>query len=83
MNKDYFDRKPKVILHRVVKLLDHVVVTLDLYKNEEKLNCMYHFLYAVIRPAGLLESMNIINIIDKWKLQLFKLHIDRKRLEML
>ncbi|XP_025419913.1 uncharacterized protein LOC112690180 isoform X2 [Sipha flava] len=83
VTKDYLHRKPKIILHRIIKLLDHVVVTLDLYKNEEKLECMYHFFYAVIRSAGFFEYMDLINVIDKWKMQLFKLHIDRKRLMIL
>lgn len=80
MNKDYFHKKPHVILHRVINLLDHVVVTFDLYQDEEKLDCMYNFLYAVIRPSGILESMHLINIIDKWKMHLFKLHITRIKL---
>lgn len=80
VTKDYFQQKPKVILHHVIKLLDHVVLTLDLYNDEEKISCMYNFLYAVIRPAGILESMKLINIIDKWKMHLFKLHIARMQL---
>lgn len=77
MNKTYFQSNPKKILERVIQLLEHVVVTFDLYKNEDKLSIMYDFLNSIARPNGWSQSLKLVNILDQWKLQLFRLHVDR------
>lgn len=76
MNTDYFKNK-KHVLKNVIELLEHVVVILDLFKDEKKLSVMYDFLYSIIRPT---DHMNqtLVNILDQWRLKLFRLHIERK-----
>lgn len=81
MNKNYFSQNSKKILKNLIHLLEHVVVILDLYKNEEKLSNMYDFLYANAKPVGLSESsLRLVNILDQWKLHLFRLHVNRKKM---
>jgi len=78
VDKNYFKKSPKKILFSVVQLLEHVVFIFNLYQKEEKLQDMYNFLYAVIKPSGLSDSMKLINIIDQWRLRLFRFYVNRK-----
>lgn len=76
VNGDFFKQNPISIVYNVIQLLEHVVVVFDLYANEEKLSEMYRFLKAAIRQIGLLDSNKFVNILDQWRLRLFRLHID-------
>lgn len=78
VSKNYFNTNPKNVLYNVIQLLEHVVVIFDLYKEEEKLDGMYNFLNAAVKPTGLLDSQKLVNILDQWRLQLFRLHVNRK-----
>lgn len=78
VDKNYFKKNPKKILFSVVQLLEHVVIIFNLYQEEEKLQDMYNFLYAVIKPSGLSDSMKLINIIDQWRLRLFRFYVNRQ-----
>ncbi|XP_025195249.1 uncharacterized protein LOC112594595 isoform X2 [Melanaphis sacchari] len=78
VDKNYFNKNPKKVLFSVIQLLEHVVVILDLYEEEEKLHKMYNFLNAALKPTGLSNSLKFINILDQWRLRLFRLHVNRK-----
>lgn len=77
MDKKYFQQNPKALIY-VITLLEHVVVIFDLYKDEEKLSCMYDFLNSIAKPTKLLDSYKLVNILDQWRLKLFRLHAIRK-----
>lgn len=77
VDKNYFNKNPKKVLFSVIQLLEHIVVIFELYTEEEKLHNMYDFLNAAVKPIGLSDSMRLINIIDQWRLRLFRLHINR------
>ncbi|XP_015373738.1 PREDICTED: uncharacterized protein LOC107168745 [Diuraphis noxia] len=78
VDKNYFKKSPKKVLFSVVQLLEHVVFIFDLYKEEEKLQDMYNFLNAAIKPSGLSDSMKLINILDQWRLRLFRFYVNRQ-----
>jgi len=80
VNKDFFNRKPKRLLYRLIRLLEHVVIVFDLYKDEKKLSDMYDFLNVVAKPTGLSDSLKLINILDQWRLHLFRLHVNRQNM---
>lgn len=81
VTKDYFDQNSKRLLYGVIQLLEHVVIVFDLYQDKERLSKMYEFLTAAIRSKGLSDSLNLVNILDQWKLRLFRLHIMSKTAE--
>lgn len=70
--REYFKQNPKKV-QCVIKLLNHIVFVLNLYENEEKLQIMHDYLYSLARsfPFG------YINILDQWKLKLFRLKVIR------
>jgi len=78
VDKNYFKKNPTKVLSSVIQLLEHVVFVFDLYKEEKKLEDMYNFLNAVIKPSGLSDSMRLVNVLDQWRLQLFRLYVNRK-----
>jgi len=78
VNKDFFNKKPKRLIYRLIRLLEHVVIVFDLYKDEKKLSDMYDFLNYVVKPNGLSDSLKLVNILDQWRLRLFRLHVNRK-----
>ncbi|XP_022178168.1 uncharacterized protein LOC111039145 [Myzus persicae] len=78
VDKNYFKKTPKKVLSSVVQLLEHVVFVFDLYKEEKKLEDMYNFLHAAVKPSGLSDSMRLVNVLDQWRLQLFRLYVNRK-----
>ncbi|XP_027844062.2 uncharacterized protein LOC114124833 isoform X2 [Aphis gossypii] len=78
VNKDFFNNKPKRLLYRLIRLLEHVVIVFDLYTDEKKLNEMYDFLHCVVKPTGLSDSLKLVNILDQWRLRLFRLHVNRQ-----
>jgi len=78
VDKDYFQKRPRKVLFSVVQLLEHVVFIFDLYKEEEKLHNMYNFLNAAIKPSGLSDSMKLVNILDQWRLRLFRVYVNRQ-----
>lgn len=78
VDKNYFNKNPKKVLYSVIQLLEHVVIVFDLYEEEEKLNSMYNFLNAAVKPTGLSDSLKLVNILDQWRLRLFRLHVNRK-----
>lgn len=77
MDRNYFKQNQKVLSH-IIELLEHVVIVFDLYQDEEKLNDMYNFLYSIAKPSKLLDSHKLVNILDQWRLKLFRMHITRK-----
>ncbi|CAH1724467.1 unnamed protein product [Aphis gossypii] len=77
VDKNYFNKNERKILCSVIQLLEHVVVVFDLYQEEEKLHNMYHFLNAAVKPTGLSDSLKLVNILDQWRLRLFRLHVNR------
>ncbi|VVC34073.1 Hypothetical protein CINCED_3A000319 [Cinara cedri] len=77
VDKKYFKKNPETLSY-VIELLEHVVFILDLYKDEEKLSDMYDFLYCLAKSTKLLDSHKLINILDQWRLRLFRLHATRK-----
>lgn len=77
MNKDFFNSRPKRLLYRLIRLLEHVVIIFDLYQDEEKLSQMYDFLSGMAKPTGLSDSTKLVNILDQWRLQLYRLHVNR------
>lgn len=79
MDKNYFKQNQKVLSH-VIELLEHVVIVFDLYKDEEKLNNMYDFLHSISRPTKLIDSHKLVNILDQWRLKLFRIHVTRERI---
>lgn len=52
VDKSYFNKK-KNILCCVIQLLEHVVFVFDLYQEEKKLEEMYEFLNAAVKPTGI------------------------------
>uniref|UniRef100_A0A2S2NAR2 Uncharacterized protein n=1 Tax=Schizaphis graminum TaxID=13262 RepID=A0A2S2NAR2_SCHGA len=78
VDKNYFKNNPKAVLFSVIQLLEHVVIIFDLYEEEEELYKMYNFLNAAVKPTGLSDSLRLINILDQWRLRLFRLHVNRK-----
>lgn len=78
VTKDYFEQNSKRLLSSVIWLLEHVVVVFDLYQDKERMSKMYEFFNAVMRPKGLSDTLNLVNILDQWKLRLFRLHIMSK-----
>lgn len=78
VNKDFFNRRSKRLLYRLIHLLEHIVIVFDLYSDEKKLSDMYDFLNAVAKPTGLSDSLKLVNILDIWRLRLFRLHVNRK-----
>jgi len=54
------------------------VIVFDLYSGEKKLSDMYDFLNAMAKPTGLSDSLKLVNVLDIWRLQLFRLHVNRK-----
>lgn len=78
VDKNYFKNNPKKVLFSVIQLLEHVVFVLDLYSEEEKLHTMYNFLNAAVKPSGFSDSMKLINILDQWRLRLFRLYVNRQ-----
>lgn len=76
VSRSYFKENPITVIYNVIHLLEHVVIVFDLYANEEKLNEMHHFLKAALKQIGLLNSNNFVNILDQWRLRLFRLHVD-------
>ncbi|XP_026818923.1 uncharacterized protein LOC113557546, partial [Rhopalosiphum maidis] len=77
VDNNYFKTNPKKV-SSVIKLLEHVVIIFDLYEEEEKLNNMYNFLNATVKRNGLSDSLKLINILDQWRLRLFRIHVNRK-----
>lgn len=75
VDKKYFKQKSVKVVYSVIRLLEHVVIIFDLYKNEEKLSEMYHFLYAAIKQNGLSEAQTYVNKLDQWRLRLFGLRL--------
>lgn len=82
VNKDYFKQKPIKVLYRVIRLLEHIVVVFNLYNNEQKLKDMYDFLSSIVKPKGLSDTHKFIHILDQWNLRLFRLHINRKKVQI-
>lgn len=78
VKKDFFNKKPKRLLYRLIRLLEHVVIVFDLYTDEKKLGDMYDFLHCVVKPNGLSDSLKLVNILDQWRLRLFRLHVNRQ-----
>jgi len=78
VDKNYFKNNPKTVLFSVIQLLEHVVIIFDLYQEEEELYKMYDFLNAAVKPTGVIDSLRLINILDQWRLRLFRLHVNRK-----
>lgn len=78
VDKNYFKNNPKKVLFSVIQLLEHAVFIFDLYSEEEKLNTMYNFLNAAVKPSGLSDSMKLINVLDQWRLRLFRLYVNRQ-----
>jgi len=78
VNKDFFNKKPKRLLYRLIRLLEHIVIVFDLYTDEKKLSEMYDFLHSVVGPTGLSDSLKLVNILDQWRLRLFRLHVNRQ-----
>ncbi|XP_060878120.1 uncharacterized protein LOC132950616 [Metopolophium dirhodum] len=78
VDKNYFKNNPKKVLFSVIQLLEHVVFIFDLYSEEEKLDTMYNFLNAAVKPSGLSDSMKLINVLDQWRLRLFRLYVNRQ-----
>lgn len=76
VNGNYFKENPITVVYNVIQLLEHVVVVFDLYANEEKLNEMHHFLKTSIKQIVLSDSNKFVNILDQWRLRLFRLHVD-------
>jgi len=75
VNKDYFKDHPKH-LDGIIRLLEHVVITFDLYQDEENLGSMYAFLYNFVKPIG--TSHELVNILDQWRLGLFHMQVNQK-----
>jgi len=82
VDKDFFNRRPKRILYRLIRLLEHVVIVFDLYRDEKKLSEMYDFLNIMVKPTGLSDSLKLVNILDQWRLRLFRLHVNRKNVSL-
>ncbi|CAI6345314.1 unnamed protein product [Macrosiphum euphorbiae] len=78
VDKNYFKNNPKKVLFSVIQLLEHAVFIFDLYSEEEKLDTMYNFLNAAVKPSGLSDSMKLINVLDQWRLRLFRLYVNRQ-----
>lgn len=79
VDKNYFKINPEKVLSSVVQLLEHVVFIFDLYKEEEKLRDMYDFLYAAINPKKMsVHSNRLINVLDQWRLRLFRITLNRQ-----
>jgi hypothetical protein len=77
VDNNYFKKNPKKV-SSVIKLLEHVVIVFDLYEEEEKLNNMYNFLNAAVKRNRLSDSQRLINILDQWRLRLFRIHVNLK-----
>jgi len=77
VNEDYFKQSSKQILYIVIRLLEHIVVIFDLYQDEDKLNKMYDFLYYFAKPTNLLDSRELMSVIEQWRMKLFRLHVYR------
>jgi len=76
VDKNYFNKNKK-ILCCVIQLLEHVVFIFDLYQEEKKLEEMYEFLNAAVKPTGLSDSLKLVNILDQWRLRLTRLQFNR------
>lgn len=76
VNGNYFKENPITVAYNVIQLLEHVVVVFDLYANEEKLSEMHRFLKAAIKQIGPSDSNKFVNILDQWRLRLYRLHVD-------
>lgn len=74
----YFKQNPEVI-ESVVKLLEHVVITFDLYQDEEKLNYMYELLNKNAKRFASSNYFRILNTLEQWQLRLFRLHMNRHK----
>ncbi|XP_022161948.1 uncharacterized protein LOC111027806 [Myzus persicae] len=77
VDKEFFNRRPKRLLYHLIRLLEHVVIVFDLYSDEKKLSEMYDFLNALAKPTGISDSLKLVNILDQWRLGLFRLHVNR------
>ncbi|KAL5238955.1 hypothetical protein ACI65C_006365 [Semiaphis heraclei] len=78
VDQNYFKKNPRKVLSTVVRLLEHIVIVFDLYNEEEKLNNMYHFLNSAVQSIGLSDSATLINVLDTWRLQLFRKYVNRQ-----
>lgn len=76
MNKGYFETNP-TLLYSVIRLLDHVVFTYNLYRDEENMCNMYSFLYDLVKSVEC--SNELANILDRWRLELFYFEVCRRK----
>lgn len=82
INDDYFEKKPENEFNNVLQLLEHIVFVFDLYEDEE-LEKMHAFLNTILKQRGMMsKSFRYIYIIDQWKMQLFRKHIENMRSEV-
>lgn len=82
VNNDYFEKRPESVFNNVLQLLEHVVFIFDLYKDEELEN-MHTFLNTILIKRGIMStSFQFIHILDQWKMQLFRIHIEYMRSEV-
>ncbi|CAI6371533.1 unnamed protein product [Macrosiphum euphorbiae] len=78
LEMNYFKENPNKVLSSVVQLLEHVVFVFDLYQEDKKMHSMYNFLNSAIKHSGISDSIKLVNIIDQWRLRLFRLFVDRQ-----
>lgn len=79
MDRDYFSQNPTKVLKSIIRLLEHVVITFDLYTDEKKMSDMYDFLYSIIKPSvsAMSKFPKLLSTLDHWRLHLFRLHVQK------
>lgn len=77
VDKNYFHNKSQQ-LRLAIKLLAHVVDVFDLYDFEDKLSTMHGFFTNALRFLPFeIPTMKLSDTVDKWRSQLFRIHINR------
>lgn len=79
MDRDYLNQNPNKVLKNIIQLLEHVVITFDLYSDEKKMSDMYDFLRSIVKPSvsAMSKFPKLLSILDHWRLHLFRLHMQR------
>lgn len=70
VNKNYFKQNATRFCY-IVRLMEHIVIVFDLYRDKKKLKNMYDFFYYSKNHGRL--SLKLVNILDQWKLKLLRL----------
>lgn len=78
VDRHYFGQNPIKVLKHIIKLLEHVVITFNLYADEKKMSDMYYFLHSIINPSMTVMTRfpKLLNILNQWKMHLFRLHLE-------